>query len=165
MLKPLLRKILGTKADVQKAAKFDKINVADDVKQRSPLVKSVVDRTARNFYEKVLGLSESPMPEDFDTNQASSLAMQEFVFTSVAKNPAANLLTLKIVASDAESIEVVDNHIIVSIDDTVSDHDSVKALIDGDEQASELITVAINVDEGATVVVAEDTKEFKGAIG
>lgn len=165
MLKPLLRKIAGLKEKVQKGANYDKINLADDVRQRSPLVKSIVDRNARIYQKAVLGEAVTVKLEEFDTNQPSSLSIQEFVFTSVAENPAANLLTMEIVASDAESVEVVDNHIIVSIDDTVSDHDSIKTLIDADEQASELITVAINAGEGATLVTAEDISEFKGAIG
>jgi len=165
MLKPLLRKIAGLKEKVQKGANYDKINLADDVRERSPLAKSIVDRTARIYQKAVLGEDVTVKLEDYDTNQAASLAVQEFVFTSVAKNPAANLLTLEIIADLNEFVEVVDNHIKVYTIDTVSDHDSVKALIDGDEQASELITVAINAGEGATLVTAEDTSEFKGAIG
>ena len=165
MLKPLLRKIAGLKEKVQKGAKYDRINLADDVRQRSPLVKQIVDRTARIFYKQTLGDQVTPLPDEFDTNQAATLAIQEFVLTSVAKNPAANLLTLEIIADSAESIEVVDNHIKVYIDDGVSDHDSVKALIDGDDEASSLITVAINAGEGATIVTAEDVSEFTGAIG
>ena len=149
MLKPLLRKLAGLKEKVQKGANYDKINLADDVKERSPLVKSIVDRNARIY----------------QTNQAASLSIQDFVFTSVAKNPAANLLTFEIIADSAESIEVVDNHIKVYIEDGVSDHDSIKALIDGDSEASDLITVAINAGQGAVVVTAESVSEFSGAIG
>jgi hypothetical protein len=104
------------------------------------------------------------MPEDFDTNRPATLAVQELVFTSVAENPAANLLTLTIVADSAESIEVDGNDITIYIEDTVSDSDSVKALVDGDDNASALVTVEVNAGEGATVVTAEDVKEFSGAL-
>lgn len=165
MLKPLLKKIEATRDKIQRGANFDKINLADDVRERSPLVKSIVDRTARIFYEGVLGMGITPLPQDFDTNQKASLSVQEFVFESVAENPAANLLTMEIIADSDESVEVIDRHIKVYIDDGVSDHDSIKALIDADDEASSLITVAINAGEGATVVVAEDVEEFSGAIG
>lgn len=164
-LKSLLRKLAGLKQKVQKGAKFDKINLADDVRARSPLAKQVVDRTARIFVKQVLGEDVTVMPEDFDTNQASSLAIQELVFTSVAKNPAANLLTLEIIADSAEMVEVIDNHIMVYIDDGVSDSDSVKALVDADEEASSLVTVAVNAGEGATIVEEAEAQSFSGALG
>jgi len=168
MLKPLLRKIAALKEKVQKGANYDKINLADDVRERSPLAKSVVDRNARNYQKIVLGEDVTVKLEEYDTNQPSTLAIQEFVFTSVAENPAANLLTLEILEGSEEEIEVIDNHIKITIDTDLgeeSDHDSVKALIDGDAEASELITVAINSGEGATLVAAEDVSEFRGAIG
>lgn len=164
-LKSLLRKIAGLKQAVQKGSNYDKLNRADEVRQRSPLVKQVIDRTARIFQEQALGEEITATPEEFDTNQPATLEVQEFIFTSVAENPAANLLTLEIIADSAESVEVVDNHIKVYTEDTVSDHDSIKALIDADEEASSLITVAINAGQGATLVTAEDLGEFSGAIG
>lgn len=168
MLKSLLRKLAGIKEKVQKGANYDKINLADDVKARSPLVKSVVDRNARIFIKDTLGEDITVLPEDYDTNQQATLAIQEFVFTSVAANPAANLITLEIVEGTEEAIEVVDNHIKITIDTDAleeSDHDSVKALVDGDAQASALVTVAINAGQGATLVTAEDVSSFSGAIG
>lgn len=165
MLKSLLRKLAGLKHKVQKGSNYDKINLADDVKERSPLVKSVVNRNARIFIKQVLGGDLTVLPEDYDVNQASSLAVQEFGFTSVAKNPAANLLLLEIIAGAAESIEVEGNKISVTTDDGVSDHDSIKALIEADSQASALITVVINAGQGAVLVDAEDLASFSGAIG
>lgn len=169
-LKSILRKIAGVKEVVQKGANYDKINIADDIRERSPLAKQVVDRNARIFHKAVLGDEVTPLPEELDTNQPATLAVQEFVFTSVAENPAANLLTLEMVAGSVEAIEVIDNHIKITLDTdagdvTVSDHDSIKALIDGDSEASALITVAINAGQGATAVTVEDVKEFRGAIG
>tara|TARA_R100001086_G_scaffold242322_1_gene169938 strand:+ start:6968 stop:7474 length:507 start_codon:yes stop_codon:yes gene_type:complete len=167
MLKPLLRKIAGLKEKVQNGAKYDKINLADDVRARSPLAKSVVDRTARTYQRATLGEDVTVMLEEFDTNQPATLSIQEFVFTSVAENPAANLLTLEIIEGSEEAIEVTDNHIQITIDTDLgeeSDHDSVKALIDGDAEASELITVEINAGEGATLVTAQESSEFRGAI-
>lgn len=165
MLKSLMRKIAAFKEKVQKGSDYDKKNLADEVRVRSPLAKQVVDRNARNMFQKVMRTDIAIQPEDYDTNQSSSLAEQQFVFTSVAKNPLANLITLEIIAGVAESIEVIDNHIKVTINDTVSDHDSVKALIDGYAPAAALISVAINVGQGATIVTAASTKTFSGAIG
>lgn len=164
-LKSLLKRIATTKQKVQTGAKFDKINLADDTRERSKLATSVVDRNARKYVEEVLGEDITVMPEDFDTNQSATMAMQEFVFTSVEESPAANLLTLEIIADTAESIEVDENHIKVMIEDGVSTHDSVKALIDGDSTASAMVTVAVNAGEGLTLVTAEDTAEFSGALG
>lgn len=167
-LKSLLRKLVGLKAGVQNRANFDKRNRADEVRERSPLVKSVVNRTARVFINETLGEDLAVLPEDYDVNQPATLSVQQFVFTSVAKNPSANLITMEIIAGSAEAIEVVDNHIKITIDTDVteeSDHDSVKALIDGDAEASSLITVAINAGQGATLVTAESVLEFSGAIG
>jgi hypothetical protein len=87
------------------------------------------------------------------------------MFTSVSANPAANLLLLEIISGSEESIEVVDNKISITTEDEVSDHDSIKALIDGDSQAASLITVEINLGEGATLVDAEELASFSGAIG
>lgn len=168
MIAKLIKKLEATRSKIQKGANFDKINLADDVRERSPLVKSIVDRNARIFYNRVLRMNFTPILEDQDTNQKSSAAVQEFVFSSVAENPAANLITLEIISGSAEAIEVIDNHIKITIDEDMgeeSDHDSVKALIDGDAQASSLITVEINSGEGATLVTAEDVVQFSGAIG
>lgn len=164
MLKSLMRKLAAVKDKVQKGSKFDKRNLADNTRERSPLAKQVVDRNARNMFEKVMRTDIAMQPEDYDTNQQSSLAFQEFVFTSVAKAPAANLISLEIIAGLAESIEVIDNHIKITINDTVSDHDSVKALIDGYAPAAALISAEINAGQGAVVVTAEATKYFSGAI-
>lgn len=165
MLQSLLKKLSGTRDKIQRGANFDKINLADEVRERSPLAKSIVDRTARIFYGRVLRINDAPILEDFDTNQKAELSVQEFVFSSIAENPAANLLTLEFIADSSESVEVIDRHIKVYLDDGISDHDSIKALIDGDDEASSLITVEINAGEGATVVTAEDVKEFSEAIG
>lgn len=165
MLTSIMRKLAAIKEKVQKGSKFDKKNLADEVRVRSPLAKQVVDRNARNMFQKVLGTDIAIQAEDYDTNQKSSLSLQQFVLTSVAKNPAANLISIEIIAGLAESIEVIDNHIKITIEDTVSDHTSVKALIDGYAPAAALISVAINAGQGATLVTAESTKIFSGAIG
>ena len=159
-----MRKLAALKEKFQKAAKFDKINLADEVKSRSPLAKSVVDRNARAM-QRIMRTDLTVLPEDMDTNQSSMLAVQEFVFTSVAKNPAANLLLLEIVAGAAESIEVVGSKITITTEDAVSDHDSILALIEADSQASSLITVEINAGEGTTLVDAEAMASFSGALG
>lgn len=164
MLKSLIRKLAALKEKFQKAAKFDKINLADEVKSRSPLAKSVVDRNARAM-QRIMRTDLTVLPEDFDTNQAAILAIQEFVFTSVAKNPAANLLLLEIVAGAAESIQVVGSKITITTEDAVSDHDSILALIEADSQASSLITVEINAGQGAVLVDAEAMASFSGALG
>ena len=169
MIRRLLEKIAESRAQVQQGANYDKRNIADDVKERSPLVKQIVRRTARIFYKQVLGGEITPLLEDYDTNQKSTLALQEFVFSSVSENPAANLLSLEMIAGSVESIEVIDNHIKITLDTdavdiTVSDHDSIKALIDGDSEASSLITVAINAGQGAVAVVVAEPVDFSGAI-
>ena len=165
MLKSILRKLAGLKEKVQKGSKYDKINIADDVKARSPLVKSVVNRTARIFAQQTLGVDLTVLPEDYDVNQKASLAIQQFIITSVAANPAANLISIEIEAGLAEAIEVIDNHIKVTTEDTVSDHTTIKALIDGNAQAAALITVEINSGEDATLVDAQATQYLSGAIG
>lgn len=168
MLKSLMRKLAALKEKIQKGSNYDKINLADEVRSRSPLAKQVVDRNARNMFQNVMRTDLAVQSEDYDTNQSASLAIQEFVLTSVAANPAANLITLEIVEGSAEAIEVTDNHIKITIDvdeTEESDHDSVKALIDGDAQAAALITVAINSGEGATLVTAQALSSFSGAIG
>jgi hypothetical protein len=166
MLKSLLRKLAGFKQKVQQGSKYDKLNLADDVKARSPLVKSVVDRNARIFIKQVLGEDITVLPEDYDTNQSASLAVQEFVLTSVEKNPAANLILVEIVAGAAESIWVSKSKkISITTDDGVSDHDSIKALIEANSKASALITVEINAGEGATLVDASELASLSGAIG
>lgn len=165
MLKLLMRKIASIKEKVQKGSDYDKKNLADEVRVRSPRVKSVVDRNARIMFQKVMRTDIAMQPEDYDTNQSSSLELQEFVITSVAKNPAANLITIEIIAGAAESIEVVGNHISITQNGVVSSHTSIKALIDGYAPAAALITVAINAGQDAVVVNAEATQTLSGAIG
>lgn len=161
----LIKKIAQIKEKVQKGSKYDRINLADEVRARSPLAKQVVDRTARIFVKQVLGEDITVMPEDFDTNQQASLAIQELVFTSVESNPAANLISIEIIADSAEDIFVDGTKIYIYINDGVSDSDSVKALVDADEQASSLVSVEVNAGQGATVVIAEDEQSLSGAIG
>lgn len=165
MLKPLLRKLAAIKQKVQKGSNFDKINLADDVKERSPLVKSVVNRNARIMFQQLLRTDSTTLPDDYDVNQAATLSAQEFVFTSVSKNPSANLLLLEIIEGAEESIEVEDNKITITTIFGISNHDSIKALIEADSQASSLITVEINVGEGLGLVVAEELSSFSGALG
>ena len=165
MLKSLFRKIAALKEKVQKGSKFDKINLADDVKERSPLVTSVVNRNARIFNQQVLRTDVSVLPEDQDINQAATLALQEFIITSVAKNPSANLITIEIEAGLEEDIEVIGNHIVIIIEDEASDHASIKALIESSLTASALITVSINAGQEATIVEAQGSEALSGAIG
>lgn len=165
MLNKILRKLASLKQKVQKGSKYDKLNLADEVRARSPLVKSVVDRTARIMFQQTIGTEIAVQSEDYDTNQKASLAIQEFVITSVSANPTANLINIKIVAGLAEAIKVVNNDIKITTEDTVSDHASIKALIDGYAPAAALISVEINSGEDATLVVAESIKPLSGAIG
>ena len=169
MLKSIFRRILSTKSKVQRGANFDKINLEDEVRVRSPQVKSIVDRTARIYIKQVLGIDETAWPRKYDTNQRSRLELQEFSLVSVERNPAANLLSIEILEDDAESIELLDRHIRVHINTTPteeSDHDSVKALIEGNPAVAALISVEINDGEGATEVTASGgVKFFTGAVG
>ena len=163
-LRSLLKKIAEYKEGVQSRANFDKINLADDVKERSPLVTSVVARNSRIFVNQVLGEDISVMPEDVDLNRASSLAVQELVFTSVAENPAANLISLEIIADSAESISLSKKHIKIRINNGISNSDSVKALVDGSSRVTSLVSVAVNAGQGLVVVTAEDKDDFSGAL-
>lgn len=160
----LLSKISDIKEKVQKGAKFDKINLADDVKERSKLATRVVSDNSRIFIKGVLGEDETVQQEDRDLNRKSSASFQEFVFSSVDENPDANKISIRLVADSSESISVKKKAITVNINDGVSDHDSIKALIDGDSRASALIEVAINAGQGAVVVTAEDRTKFTGAL-
>lgn len=162
-LHKLLRKIAGTKEKVQSAAKHDRLNLADDIRERSGLAKQVVvDRS--QVLAEALGSEISVQPEDSDVNHSSSLSFQDFVLTSVAENPAANLISLVITSDTAESISVKKKHISIVINGGISTHDSIKALIEGSSRASALITVAINAGQGLVVVTAEDQAEFTGAL-
>ena len=165
MLKSLFRKLAGLKEKVQKGSKFDKLNLADDVKARSPLVKSVVDRNARIFSKQVMRTDLSVMPEDVDTNQSAMLTIQGLVFTSKAQNPAANLITIEIKAGAAEAINVRKNSIQITTEDGVSDHTLVKALIDGKATAIALVSVEIEAGEDATLVDASPIQPMSGALG
>lgn len=167
-LSSLFKKLVDIKAKVQSGSKYDKINLADDVKARSPLAKQVVERTARIFVKQTLGEDLTVAPEDFDTNEKASLAVQELVFTSVEANPAANRLSIEIIADTAESIEVAGKNIKIYIDtDSLeeSTHDSVKALVDGDAQASSMVSVAVNAGQGAVIVTAQAKAKLSGALG
>jgi len=75
------------------------------------------------------------------------------------------LITIEIVVGAAEAITVKKNHIKITTEDAVSNHDSIKALIEASSQASALITVEINSGEGATLVDAQSTQALSGAIG
>lgn len=165
MLNKLFRKLASLKQKVQHGSKYDELNLADKVRERSPLVKSVVNRTARIMFQQTIGTEIAIQPEYYDTDQKASLAIQEFVITSVAANPTANLITIEIVAGAAEEISVIDNHITITTEDEVSDHDSILALIESSSQASALITAEINAGEGTTLVDAQATQTLSGAIG
>jgi len=164
-LSSILKKLAGIKAKVQTGSKYDKLNLADDVRARSPLAKQVVDRTARIFIKEALGEDETVAPEDFDTNQKATLAIQELVFTSVEAHPSANKISIEIIADSAESIVVSGKSIKIHIDDGVSDSDAVKALVDGDDQVSAMVTVEVNAGQGATIVTAEAKAKMSGALG
>ena len=164
MLRSIFRKMAGIKELVQKGSNYDKINIADDIKERSPLVKNVVARNSRIFVNQVLGEDISMMPEEVDLNKQATLAIQDLVFTSVAANPAANLITIVVLSDAAEAIVVEDNHIEITIEAAVSDMDAIKALVDGDSQAAALVTVAVGAGQGAVVVIAEAIQDMSGAI-
>lgn len=92
-----MRKLASIKEKVQKGAKYDKKNLADEVRERSPLAKSVVDRTSRIMFQKILRTDLAIQPEDYDTNEQASLEVGDLNFSAKAKNPAGNLTTLSII--------------------------------------------------------------------
>lgn len=115
MLKSIMRKIAAIKEKVQKGAKYDKKNLADEVRERSPLAKSVVDRTARIMFQQILRTDVAIQPEDYDTNQQSSLEVGALNFVSKEENPASNLITLSII-KDASVVASVDEEQTIEFD-------------------------------------------------
>lgn len=92
MLKSLLRKMSGLREKVQTQAKFDKINVADEV--RGQAASRMLSRIKSQF-DKVIR-SDIDMLES-DINKQASLEVGALNFLAKAKNTFGNLLTLSII--------------------------------------------------------------------
>lgn len=98
MIQPILKRLASVKRKVQRAANFDKKNIADEIRgAKANTVTSIFEK----HLEKLLGFSA---PETkLDSNHASSLVIAQTTFTSKAKNILANLLTLSII-TDAVNV-------------------------------------------------------------
>lgn len=110
MIKPFLKKIATLKRRVQRYAKYDKKNVADEI--RGVKANSITSRLERNF-AKAVG---SPVAmTELDSNHVSSLVIAETTFVSRAKNILTNLLTLSIIA-DASQVAGTNEEQTISFD-------------------------------------------------
>lgn len=147
---------------VQRAAKFDKINVSDEVKQRSPLAKRAYSDSIKAA-QKILRSDEQPAWET-DTNTPAELMMQVLKFISVDKNPSANLISVEIIAGDEASVELIEKHIKITIEDGVSTALDIKLLLEDNSQIMALVSVELDGADEAEILVAESSKQLSGAV-
>lgn len=162
-LKEVLNRVASKRGAVEKHAKFDKKNLADKTRKRSKIAANIVAMTKRTL-NKIFPTDVAMIPEDFDLDISAKLILQSFIFSSVANDSTANLLELRILAGVAESLSITTNRITITTDAGVSDHDSIKALIEASSRASAMITVAIIPGDGAVLVAASSLKQFSGAV-
>lgn len=160
-LKQLLRKISTLKAKMLQNHKYDKVNISDEVRVRSPLAKKLFDKEVEAL-RKVLRTQEDVVMET-DINTQARLALQQFVFLADAKNTSGNLISVELIDNAGTTIKVKDFAIKINFDSATEDHAAIKVRIDASAQASALISVTVNAGQDATAVAASAPKFLIGA--
>lgn len=109
MLKSLFRKLAGIRSKVQDDAKFDQINVADEVRgQAASRMLAII----KAQFDKVIGPIDLLEP---DNNKQASLKVDALNFLAKAKNAFGNLITLSII-DDAVVSAAVDEEQLIAFD-------------------------------------------------
>jgi hypothetical protein len=157
-LKQKLRKMAFVKDKVQRAAKHDKVNIADKIRQ--PDLKTYLKNAVVNpLIKLVKGETSTVNKVDLDMN--ASREEQNLLLVAKRNGQNSNLISYEVKDVGETSVEVVNQHIIIKIEDGVTDFDAVVAAIEANPHASRLVSVALT-GAGTDLVVQAPSKTLNG---
>jgi hypothetical protein len=156
----LLERLSKVRAKVARSAKYDKLNLSDDTRTRSPLATQTYKKNIDNMVKVLRTDVDSVLKTDI--NLAASLEVQEFVFKAKDLSRAGNNLYIQFLDEGLEAVKVVDNVILISFEDGVTTHDDVKLLIET-SLADSLVSVEVNAGEELSLVTATESLRLSGA--
>jgi copper chaperone CopZ len=124
---------------VQRASKYDQLNISDDVRNRSPLATKMYAKSLQN-YEDIIRTEEQPWSET-DINLKASLQIEDLIFTAVANGPDGNLITIRIAdsvatvpaeaASFSGQVAGMTTNVVITADNDGEDGNSIELIFDG----------------------------------
>lgn len=146
------------KDKVQRAAKHDKVNIADKIRQ--PDLKTYLKNAVVNpLIKLVKGETSTVNKVDLDMN--ASREEQNLLLVAKRNGQNSNLISYEVKDVGETSVEVVNQHIIIKIEDGVTDFDAVVAAIEANPHASRLVSVALT-GAGTDLVVQAPSKTLNG---
>ena len=146
------------KDKVQRAAKHDKLNIADKIRQ--PDLKTYLKNAVINPLIKLIK-GETTTVNKVDLDMNASREEQNLLIVAKRNGQNSNLISYEIKDSGDTSVEVVKQHIIINIEDGVTDFDAVVAAIEANPHASRLVSVALTGD-GEDLVLEAPSKTLTG---
>jgi hypothetical protein len=157
-IKKQLRKLAFTKDKVQRAAKFDKINVS--YKLRQPSLKTYLKNAVVNQLIKIVKGETSSITQT-DLDMSAAMVEQNIMLVAKRNGQNSNLISFQIIEDGDVSVEVIDQHIVIKIEEGVTDFDAVVAAIEANAHASRLVSVILTGD-GEDLVALSQTKTITG---
>ena len=139
--------------------KYDKVNISDEVKTRSPLAKKAYDNAVK-AYRKILRTQEDVQLET-DINVQAELELATAIkFVAVEKSAAGNLISVEIKSGLAVEVKVKKFAIIITTDGA-ADYDALIAAIQANAKASALVSVSA-LAQSTDIAVAVDPQFLVG---
>lgn len=157
-LKQQLRRMAFVKSKVQRAAKHDEINISDKIKQ--PSLKTYLKNAVINPLIKIVK-GETSTVNKIDLDMSAAKEVQNLLLVAKRNGQNSNLISVEIKDAGATSVEVINQHIVINIDEGVTDFDAVVAAIEANPHASRLVAVTLTGD-GEDLVTAAASQTLSG---
>lgn len=154
-----IRSLAFIKDRIQRLSKYRKINVSPSA--RGPATAQYLKRSAFDPLIKIIK-SEASSIAKVRLDFPAILAEQNLLFTSKNSGQNANLLSMVILDSKSDGsaeVKVFGLHIVVEIEDGVTDFDTIVAAFAANPLASRLVDVELTGD-GIDTASAMETKFF-----
>lgn len=148
-LKELLRKMSSLKEKILEDHSYDKTNISDNIRARSPLAKNLYSKSV-DMYRKILRTQEDVQLET-DINVQAKLVSGGLTFLAKEKGAAGNLVTV-IIKNGAVDTVVDKFTITITANTSTATNADIAAQINAKAQAVALIGVSVEAGTELTVV-------------
>lgn len=151
----IYKKLADIRYKVARASNFDKYNRSDEFKK--PFVQRVLKSLFELKYFASNGEEVNPVHES-DLNVKAEYVLQNLAFTAVEDGEFGNLISVEIIDGEtagAASVFLEGKHILIQIEDGVTDFDTIIAALQGSSNISSLVEVALDGLGTDTATVAD----------
>ena len=157
-LKQQLRRMAFVKSKVQRAAKHDEINISDKIRQ--PSLKSYLKNAVINPLIKIIK-GETSTVNKIDLDMSAAKEEQNLLLVAKRNGQNSNLVSFEIKDEGATLVEVINQHIIISIDAGITNFNAVVAAIEANPHASRLVSASLT-GAGLDLVATATSQTLSG---